>query len=288
MITKDDINSIRHLLLLRTGELDGIDFEEHIQLPQVRSSMRIWKEDDRVVAFAYVDGYCNLWFDVENPAWIASLGREIISWGCQVIHQRNLEANAKDALDCSCRADQSWRVELLMQNGFIQQPMRSIKYSLSLSSTLPAYPFPSGFSFRNVNDLDRVEDLVALHRAAFGTDHMTIEERRSMMLSPQYVCDLDLLALSPDNRLAAFCLASITDENRKIGYTDPIGTHPDFRRLGLARALVSAALQLLFARGAERVEFGTSSENAAMNGLALALGFHPVSEKLWFSKIVTG
>jgi hypothetical protein len=42
-----------------------------------------------------------------------------------------------------------------------------------------------------------------------------------------------------------------------------------------------------FARGAERVEIGTSSENVPINSFALALGFEQVLEKLRFTKVIT-
>jgi mycothiol synthase len=76
--------------------------------------------------------------------------------------------------------------------------------------------------------------LVALHRAAFGTDHMTAAERRAMMSAPDYDPELDLVVVAPDGRLAGFCVCGIpVEENavtrRNEGYADPVGVHPAFQ-----------------------------------------------------------
>jgi mycothiol synthase len=116
---------------------------------------------------------------------------------------------------------------------------------------------------------------------------MTVAERRAIMQSPLYIPELDLLAIAPAGALAAFCLGGFNDVEKKVAYTNPIGTHPRYQRFGLAKALVSVALLLVRNSGAEKVEIGTSSENIPMNRLACSLGFHQVSEKLWFSKTIT-
>lgn len=132
-----------------------------------------------------------------------------------------------------------------------------------------------------------MEQLVTLHRAAFGTDNMTIEYRLAMMDTPQYVREMDLVAVAPHDELTAFCVCGFDDPDKSIGYTDPIGTHPSYQRMGLGKALVSVGLIALKNAGANTVRLGTSSENIAMQKLASELGFICVSEKLWFSKPVS-
>ena len=64
-----------------------------------------------------------------------------------------------------------------------------------------------------------------------------------MMRVPEYDAELDLLAIAPGGRFAAYCLCSISQEEnnrtgRNEGTTDPVATHPDFQRRGLAQALL--------------------------------------------------
>ncbi len=69
-----------------------------------------------------------------------------------------------------------------------------------------------------------------------------------------------------------------------VGYTDPIGTHPAYRRIGLAGALMVEGMRRLYGLGVRTVQLGTSSDNLAMQALAARMGFDLQSEKLWFSK----
>src|ERR671936_569373 len=48
--------------------------------------------------------------------------------------------------------------------------------------------------------------------------------------------ELDQVAVAPDGSFAAFCLCWLYEENR-AGNLEPVGTHSDHRRRGLARAV---------------------------------------------------
>ena len=107
----------------------------------------------------------------------------------------------------------------------------------------------------------------------------------AMLLAIETATDLASVALlRPDGELAAFCVCGM--DNEGVGYTDPIGTHPRHRRLGLAKAVVAAGLVALREAGAPTAELGTSSENEPMQEMARQLGYICVAERLWFSKAV--
>jgi GNAT superfamily N-acetyltransferase len=277
----DDIQALRDLIA-RLPATSLVDFDEQIQLASVRSTVRVWRDEQQVVGFAYVDDYDNLWFETlpEHPL-LDELEDQVIAWGVACINVRNAHA-----LDCSCSADDAHRIQLLERRGFERQSVRTLRYSRPLSAPVAAYPLPQGFSMRSVQGESEVERLVALHRAAFGTQHMTAEQRLAMMRAPGYIPELDLVAVAPGGELAAFCVCGFADSERKIGYTDPIGTHPRYQRLGLAKALVSAGLIGLRKAGVQAAELGTSSENGTLQKLAAALGFVCSAEKVWFSKVV--
>lgn len=250
----------------------------------IRACTRLWREGEELVAFAFVDAYNNLWFEILPEGWTSQLENEIVAWGATVMHLRNADSGERNPLDASCRADDARRIKFLEEYGFARQPVRSLKYERSLSEPIGDAPLPEGFSLRSVRGEAEVESLVALHRAAFGTENMTVEERLAIMRAPGYDSALDLLAVAPDGSLAAFCICGL--EEPTIGYADPIGTHPNYQRLGLARALVSAGMRMLQERGATAARTGTSSENLPMQKLAERLGFTCVAENIWFSKDV--
>jgi mycothiol synthase len=281
-----DIQAMRDLIA-RLPSTTIVNFDEQIQLASVRATARLWRQDQQVIGFAYVDDYDNLWFEtLPEFALLDELEDQIIAWGVACIQKRKAGTGVQHSLDCSCGVGDSRRVHTLERRGFERQAVRTLRYACPLSLPVADCPLPQGFSLRRVQGENEVESLVSLHRAAFGTDYMTVEQRLAMMRAPGYIPELDLVVVAPDGELVVFCVCGFTDPDRKIGYTDPIGTHPRYQRIGLAKAVVSAGLIGLRESGAEVAELGTSSENMAMQKLAAALGFVCTAEKLWFSKAV--
>jgi len=283
----NDIQAMRELRGRLSSKSTIVDFDEQILLSSIRETTRIWKQDNKIIGFAFVDEYNNLWFDTETEfPMLDELETEIIEWGVFCRKRRITEVGTENTLDCSCNANNNHRINILEKHGFRLEPIRSLQYLYPLNKQIAEHPLPTGFSIRCVKGKDEVEQLVALHQSAFGTNNMTMEYRLAMMSTPQYIQEMDLVAVTPNNELAAFCVCGFDDPDKKIGYTDPIGTHPSYQRIGLGKALTSAGLITLRNAGVNTVRLGTSNENIAMQKLANALGFVCVSEKLWFSKAV--
>jgi mycothiol synthase len=284
----NDIQALRELRERLASSSTIVDFDEQILLSSIRATTRIWEQDSKIVGFAFVDEYNNLWFEAETEFdLLDELETEMVRWGVTCIKRRNAEAGRENTLDCTCNADDSHRISVLKKHGFVPEQVRSLQYSHPLNKPISEYPLPSGFSIRCVRGKGEVEQLVALHRAAFGTTNMSVEYRLAMMNTPQYIREMDLVTVTPNDEPTAFCVCGFDDPDKKIGYTDPIGTHPSYRRIGLGKALISAGLIALKNAGANTVRLGTGSDNIAMQKLASELGFICVSEKLWFSKAVS-
>lgn len=271
------------------GYPSAVDLRELLALPAVQDNTRLWFDAAaRLVGFALVDHYNNLCFESADPG----IETEIVDWGVQCI-RRAMEATGEElTLDASCSADNPERLALLERHGFIREAQYSVHMVRSLHEPIPAPQLPLGFSIRHVTGEHEVDALVTLHRAAFGTETMTVEERLAMMGVPDYEPELDLVVVAPDGRPAAYCMVSISQEEnaqtgRNEGYTDPVATHPDFQQRGLAKALLLTGLHILQQRGIDTACLGTSSDNVSMQRTAQAVGFHVQSTTLWFSKPVS-
>jgi len=281
-----DIDLMRELIRSLPRPTTVIDFDEAVQLSGVRDCTRLWFEDSLLTGFAFVDDYNNLMFEVRDGWRTTGLEDTLVDWGIACQRRRNAASGSRDTLDASFSAQDSWQIALLERRGFEHKGERSLHFERLLTEPLAACDLPPGFTIRPVMGESEVEDLVGLHRAAFGTGNMTLEYRLAIMHAPQYRTDLDLVAVAPDGTLAAFCIGGIEDEEGHTGYTDPIGTHPAYRGLGLAAALVSSVMHRMTEQGVLKVTTGTSSANAGMQRLAQSLGFRLVSETLWFSRSV--
>lgn len=82
---------------------------------------------------------------------------------------------------------------------------------------------------------------------------------------------LDLVAVASDGRFAAYAAMNYDDANR-LGIFEPVCTHPDHLRKGLAGSLMRAALHRAQALGARRVTVETGDMIPA-NALYDSLGF---------------
>jgi mycothiol synthase len=288
LLADTDIQGIIEFKERLSSKSTIVDFDEQMLISSIRATTRIWKQDNKIVGFAFVDEYNNLWFDTEIEfTLLDELENEIIEWGVICRKRRITEIGTDNTLDCPSNADNNHRISVLENHGFTLESIRSLQYSHLLNERIPEYPLPMGFLIRCVKGKDEVKQLVALHQAAFGSNSMTTEYRLAMMSTPQYIQKMDLVVVTPKDELAAFCICGFDDQDKRIGYTDPIGTHPSYQRIGLSKALISAGLIALKNAGANTVRLGTSSQNIAMQKLAYALGFVCVSEKLWFSKAVS-
>ncbi|MFN8490700.1 MAG: GNAT family N-acetyltransferase [Caldilineaceae bacterium] len=208
----------------------------------------------------------------------------MVAWG-----EQELQKAGCSAIRTNCRADNKARIVFLTQQGFTVEPTSNLHLQRSLGEAIPTPHLPPGFTIRPVTGEQEVEQIVELHRAAFGTENMTVAYRLAMMRVPDYDPTLDLIAVAPDGQWVAFCLASISQADnhqapQPIGWLDPIGTRPAFQRQGLAKALLLTGLALLKEKGMKLAGTSAASNNIAMQRAAESVGFQVKSQTNWYWK----
>ena len=210
-----DLQSILDLLVaVRPAERitdfpSVVDLRELLALPVVRDNTRLWFDaDDRLIGFAFVDHYNNLCFESADPG----IETEIVDWGGQCIRRAMQATGESLTLYASCCDDHTDRIALLERHGFIRKALCSRHMARSLHDPIPMPQIMESFRIRHVAGEHEVDALVALHRAAFGTEAMTVEERLAMMRAPDYDAALDLVVVAPDGQLAAYCMCLISQE----------------------------------------------------------------------------
>ena len=119
---------------------------------------------------------------------------------------------------------------------------------------------PRGFKIRHLSGSEEIEAYVALVNSAIP-GATSVETHQRWIETPEYIPELDLIAVADDGTFAAFCQSyydplELARSTRKEGWTDPIGTAPAYRKKGLARAIVLEALWRLKSRGIEDAVLG--------------------------------
>ncbi len=87
---------------------------------------------------------------------------------------------------------------------------------------------------------------------------------------PLYRRDLDLVAVAPDEQLAAFCTVWLDDVTRSAVF-EPVGTHPDHQKRGLGKAVMSEGLRRAGRLGATLAT--VSSYSTGAHALYHSMGF---------------
>jgi ribosomal protein S18 acetylase RimI-like enzyme len=218
---------------------------------------RLWLEGDRCVAWAWIDRGTALVHDVHPEFRAGPLHEEVLDW---------FEAEAEPGAN----GLQAWAMDgddvafgLLARRGF-ERPARasSYEYYVRALSDLPEVPpLRDGFRLRAVHGDEDMHERVEVHRATWEPSRVTEESYRNVMRAWPYRGDLDCVVEAPDGRFAAYALAWYDDANR-VGELEPVGTYPDFRRLGLGAAVCRYAFSRLRDAGAEQVIVYSESEPA--------------------------
>lgn len=174
--------------------------------------------------------------------------------------------------------DDSQRQQLLAQRGYNQMSYGGAIRRLRVAEHQEApTALAAGYTLRTTEpaqlaDCQRIADLL---NAAFNRDfHTAIEFQNFTQQAPCFRPDLDLVAVAPDGAFAAY-VGIVYDERNRRAIFEPVCTHPDHRRHGLARALMVEGLQRLKALGAVDVSVDTGDMIPA-NRLYDSIGFTEV------------
>lgn len=261
------------------------DLYEELSEPEAQTAARLWLAGGRMLGFATINRYQNLVDVFRQDDFTLALQAEMMDWLEQAARNQSLTA-----LDASTLEDDAPRRAFLERFGFALLEESSLLYARRLTDDLPAAPLPPGFVIRPLGGMAELEAYAALHRAAFDSQTMTSAYRQTIMSAPDYIAELDLVAVAPGGELAAFCMGQIFADDapraggQREGWSDPLGTHPAYRRQGLAHALIVEVMRRLSARGMDTALLGTRSTNTAMRRTAESLGFGVASNTLWYSK----
>ena len=148
----------------------------------------------------------------------------------------------------------------------------------SLSGAILSPPLPEGFQLRLCRGIDELPSRAKAQYGAFG-NKMPWEKYLArfghFQRSEAYAGALDVVAVAAGGQTAAFCIAWL-DPVTCEGHFEPVGTAPDFQRLGLGKAVLCEAMARLRAAGMTRVSVVTPEDNLPACALYRAVGFQPV------------
>ena len=241
--------------------------------PRWEKTVRLWETDGgRLVGAVHPEGTGDAHLEM-HPDY-RHIEEQMIAWAEDHLakpiddgQQRQLRIFAFDY--------DSPRRGLLERRGYEKSSSGGVTRRLRFGSRPPAKPaMAEGYTLRTTRpdddvDCQRIADL--LNAAFKRTFHNAGEFRTFTMHAACFRAALDLVAVAPDGSFAAY-VGVPYDEANRCGIFEPVCTHPDHLRRGLARTLMFEGLQRLRALGATDVYVGTGDMIAA-NRLYDSIGF---------------
>jgi GNAT superfamily N-acetyltransferase len=136
---------------------------------------------------------------------------------------------------------------------------------------------PAGFRFRTADEAGP-EAAVQAHVDAWAPSAYTAESYQGVRQTAAYRGDLHVLVEAPDGTMASSTIMWL-DEANKTAEFEPVGTHPGYRRQGLARAMLLHGMRLARAAGATHMTVAClgAPGHPTARGLYYSVGFRELS-----------
>ncbi|MER7890026.1 GNAT family N-acetyltransferase [Micromonospora sp. NPDC094482] len=132
---------------------------------------------------------------------------------------------------------------------------------------------PDGFRFRTADEAGP-EAAVQAHLDAWAPSTYTAQGYQGVRQAAGYRGDLHILVQAPDGTMASSTIMWLDEANRTVEF-EPVGTHPDYRRRGLGRAMLLHGMRLARAAGATHVTVAClgAPGHPQARGLYYSVGF---------------
>jgi len=196
-----------------------------------------------------------------------------------------LESQIVEQIEIRCKRDNSDKVsiislesniireEILIDSGFEKGSIYGILRMRPIDEPIQDFKLPEGYMIRPVQpekDFKKISEAV---RIVFGHGEWFTENILYNIASYTfYRPDLDLVTVTPEEEIASF-LTFRVDPVIRVAELEPMGTHPDHRRKGLAKALISEGLKQLMSYDPTLIFIGGAANTIEANRLYEVTGF---------------
>ncbi len=263
---------------IHTGDLNWSMYRPPDEA-QRREGIRLWEATDstdgQLLGWAFAppdDGTLDIYVHptIHGTAQAEDMIDWAIDWSTAAAQQ-----HAQDKLALYWIADDDvWLQHHFAKRGFAPTDTSFIHFTRSLAA-VPAVQLPARYQIASVtSEAIGVQRAQATYRAFSNTmpwaDYW--DRYRRFIECDAHIGERDLVVISPDGFGVSACCIWFDEVNR-VGLFEPVGTHPDFQRKGLGKALLTEALQRMKSAGLQTAIVSTDSKNASGVALYQAVGF---------------
>ncbi len=254
--------------------------------------IKIWEKtdvsgvssDSRLVAVTLCKPLGGCWIQIHPDYRLVE--KEILLW--MEKQRRQTRKNQSPELEMRFYVDEvdEKRKALLAEMGFEDSGLNAYNRIRPVDMPVPEYQSPEGFTIRSADIEEDFVQYKKVQEAVFPhCSRMTKRTAKIYSTASFYNKDLDLVTVDRYGNFAAFCTVRI-DPVSRMAELEPVGTHPNFRRLGLARSVTCEGLRRLQKyRPSSMCILGAGPSEAA-NRLYDSIGFTEKTEVHLWRKIL--
>jgi mycothiol synthase len=237
----------------------------HVRLEEVAY---LWESEGQLIAFLMPDGgRGEAHFCVHPDLRTLELEEEMLSVAEE--HLTSVKPDGSHRLCVWAHEQDKLRQELLTRRRYTKNNYPEYQWRRRLDSPIPDVPIAPGYTLRSLGDgLELLERCYASGLGFHDGDiKIAVDNRadptwyRNIQTAPLYRRDLDLVAITSNGAIAAFCTIWLDDVTRSA-YFEPVATVPAHQRRGLGKALMTEGLRRLQRMGAITAFVGGYSQAA--------------------------
>jgi mycothiol synthase len=242
--------------------------------------IRIWEEfDDQLsekskkpVALTTRDSPRSYFLNI-HPNY-RHLEKEMIEWIEKNFKERieNTD-NSKRKVYINILEGNPQREETLSNLGFKNEGIYGYYRIRRAELPIPDFPCPKGFTIRAIQDSDLDQQALLIQRVFGHGEWFTADVLRWIRSCSFSREELDLVAVTEDGTIASFCTYRV-DPNSNITSLEPMGTNPDYRGLGLGKAIMVEGLKRAMKYNPPFFYIDGAANTPAANRLYDITGFH--------------
>jgi len=227
----------------------------------------LWEDSAEIVALAMYESVLGEGFLIAAPGY-ESLKPELVKYAKENL--RNDEGKLKILI---CDGDYDF-ARIARDNSFRPTQEKDNNAVLDIDK-MPHYSLPEGFSFASMAEGWNYEQYNRVMRRSFrGDENPEYNEeiaatRKLMLSSPMIIPELVVAVVAPSGNYASHC-GMWYKPGEFYCYVEPVATDPNYRKLGLGKAVVLEAISRCAKLGAKQAMVGSSQQ------FYYNIGFNPV------------
>jgi GNAT superfamily N-acetyltransferase len=207
--------------------------------------------------------------------------RRILAWANDHVRAISPDGVPPEEFSTGCFASHLPHARMLTELGFTPSQENSLVVNARLLSVpIPDLALPAGVVIRPPEGEHELDRRAQLHATVWHPSKVTPEGYRITRSAPGYDATLDMVAVILEGSLGAYCICWPEEATGTCEF-EPVGTHPDHRRKGLASAVMYAAM-----RRAREIGLRTALVYCKEKNLPFyqSLGFKPIDRTVEYVK----